>query len=93
MLLRSSEFNVGGFGSGHNGEVAALGIGQSRTLESRNQIDVSLSYELNDSWKFTFEGVNVNGDFERGTRFIPSRLQSVATFGPTYFFGVRYSLY
>ena len=80
--------------NGFSGETPGSAVpNPGRRLEARNQIDISLSYTLlNDVLKFTFEGINVNGDFERGTRFVSSRLQSVATFGPTYFFGVRYSL-
>lgn len=61
-------------------------------LEARNQIDFSASYEFNDNWKVSVEGINVNNDFEHATRFHPGRLQSVATFGSTYFFRVRYAL-
>ncbi|MDX2369181.1 MAG: TonB-dependent receptor [Colwellia sp.] len=60
-------------------------------LEARNQIDISIGYEVTESLKLSFEGLNINGDYERGSRFEAARLQSVATFGATYIVKARYS--
>ncbi|MGL6160707.1 TonB-dependent receptor [Microbulbifer sp.] len=60
-------------------------------LDARNQIDVSLAYAFDEGLKLSLEGINVNGDYERGTRFESSRLQSVATFGSTWFLNAQYN--
>lgn len=93
-LNHRSEYALNdGFYYGRNyGPSSSLFANPGATLEARNQIDVSVGYEIDDSWKVSFEGININGDYELGTRFEAARLQSIATFGATYFVKLRYSM-
>ncbi|WP_339719974.1 TonB-dependent receptor [uncultured Paraglaciecola sp.] len=93
-LNNRSEYAVNdGFKYGRNyGPSSSLYPNPGATLEARNQIDISVGYEINEDLKVSFEGLNINGDYELGTRFEEARLQSVATFGSTYFVKLRYSL-
>jgi TonB-dependent receptor len=92
-LNHRSEYSLNdGFKYGRNyGPSSQLYPNPGSELEARNQIDISMAYELTESLKLSLEGININGDYERGTRFESARLQSVATFGATYFAKVRYS--
>ena len=88
-----SEYSLNdGSKTGENyGDSSALVPNPGSLLDARKQVDVSMSYEFENGVKVSLEGINVNGDYERGTRFEKARLQSIATFGSTYFMGVTYS--
>ncbi|WP_406828422.1 TonB-dependent receptor [Microbulbifer sp. ARAS458-1] len=87
-----SQNNSGLFHGQNYGQSDTPFFSPGRELEPRNQIDVSMSYQFDDRWKVSLEGININGDYERGLRLADSRLQSIGTFGATYFLGLRYSL-
>lgn len=93
-LNNRSEYNVNdGFKYGISYSPSASEIpNPGARLDARNQIDISVGYKIDDNWKLSFEGINVNGDYERGRRFESARLQSIATFGATYFMKVRYNM-
>lgn len=93
-LNHRSEYNLNdGFKYGISYAPSASEVANPGSrLDARNQIDISLGYEINDHWKASLEGINVNGDYERGRRFESARLQSIATFGATYFLKLRYNM-
>lgn len=91
-LNNRSEYTINNSFSGDNfGPSNAIIPNPNSLLDARNQIDFTISYQFETGTKVALEGININGDFERGTRFEGARLQQLATFGSTYFLGVTHS--
>jgi TonB-dependent receptor len=63
-----------------------------RTVEPRKQLDMSLSYGINDSFSVSFEALNITEDNETAYFRNNGEFQGVGVGGATYQFGFKYHL-
>ena len=76
-----------GFFWGNN---SALGENPGKLEKERHQVDFSMGYQLTDNLNLSFDAINVNNDYENGTRYESARLQSFSTFGRTFIVKAQY---
>ncbi|MEZ5954519.1 MAG: TonB-dependent receptor [Hyphomonas sp.] len=59
-------------------------------VEDYGQFDLNLSYDINDRWAVSFEGINVTGEDQRTYHRVPDQVYYVYELSPRYVVGARY---
>ena len=73
--------------------LSALGDGKGDNplyVEAYGQLDLSFSYEINDHFSVSLEGINVTDESTRVHGRNKHQVYSLEQFGPRYMFGARY---
>lgn len=59
-------------------------------VEDYGQYDLNLSYDINDRWAVSFEGINLTGEDQRTYHRVPEQVYYVYELSPRYIVGARY---